>query len=119
MPSRKSELHQCGAWRMVCEGHCRSGNWTGGKGRYLWRISGDMISFSLLDVSGRVQKSEEPNAAPIRPPGAARPDDRNSVGAEREKKGRPVQATESIQGHVMQNGGRERDRTSGESSKTV
>ncbi len=36
LPSRRSTLHHCGAWSMVRAGHCRSGKFIGGNGRYLW-----------------------------------------------------------------------------------
>ena len=35
LPSRRSTLHQAGAWVRMRFGHWRSGKWTGGNGRYL------------------------------------------------------------------------------------
>src|SRR5437667_235024 len=35
LPSRRSTLHQMGAWVRARFGHWRSGKWTGGNGRYL------------------------------------------------------------------------------------
>src|SRR5205823_4436606 len=44
LPSRRSTLHQIGARVRTRLGHCRSGKWTGGNGRYL--ADG---SFSMVD----------------------------------------------------------------------
>src|SRR5215831_14861408 len=45
LPSRKSTLHQRGAWLRTRLGHCRSGKLTGGNGRYFFDGFLCMLSF--------------------------------------------------------------------------
>src|SRR4051812_49632140 len=54
LPSRRSTLHQMGAWVSVCAGQRRPGRSTGGKGRYFERGSKDMV----VEKPGGEEKTE-------------------------------------------------------------
>ena len=61
LPSRRSTLHQMGAWVRVRFGHCRSGKWTGGNGRYLLDGTLSMAFFGSGD-SVLLCKNKNPTA---------------------------------------------------------
>ena len=61
LPSRRSTLHQTGAWVRTRLGHWRSGKWTGGNGRYLVDGFFEHGSFDLFVSAVRQSGKQKPH----------------------------------------------------------